>query len=490
MRFFLLFIILGISTITYAQSHTISGYLSDFENGEKLIGASIYESFSKSGTTSNVYGFYSITLPADSVQLRISYVGYQTQTIKLYHNKDTTINLSFKNNNELDEVLISAKVQEKIQDDSQMSEISIPMQKVKSLPMLMGERDVLKTIQLLPGVQSGSEGGSGMYVRGGGPDQNLILLDGVPIYNASHLFGFFSVFNGDAINSVKLIKGGFPARYGGRLSSVIDLRMKEGNNKKIKGEGGIGLISSRFTLDGPIIADKTSFLISARRTYIDVLAQPFIRAANNSSDDSNTQGGYYFYDLNGKVNHKFSERSRLYASGYFGKDRFYSTNTSNYTFNADEYSFEDESSLKWGNAIAALRWNYVITPKLFSNVTASFSNYKFSIGFGARSEERVGGETLTSEESFEYFSGIRDYAFKVDFDFAPTPNHLIKFGTGITTHLFKPGINSYFSSYENNNETDTAFGNSNIDALEFAIYVEDDFKINNRIKVNFGVHAS
>ena len=263
---------------------TISGYIDESETGEKLLGGTIYDLNSGKGTVTNDYGFYSLTLPIDSVRIRISYIGFTTQVFKDYLENDIQINFSLKNQM-LNEVEILSSKEEFIHQKSEMSSIDLSMDKVKNLPAFFGENDIMKTIQLLPGVQTGSEGTSGIYVRGGGPDQNLILLDGVPVYNASHLFGFFSVFNSDAINSTKLVKGGFPARYGGRLSSVIDIKMKEGNMKKFHGQGSIGLIASKISLEGPIIKDKTSFILSARRTYLDILAKPFI-AANQRNQNS------------------------------------------------------------------------------------------------------------------------------------------------------------------------------------------------------------
>ena len=307
------------------ETITLSGYIEEEETGEKLLGATIYDLKSKQGTITNDYGFFSLTLPKDSIHLKVSYIGFKSQ-FYIGEPKDD-INFNFKMESVmLEEVEILSDKDEQVHLKTEMSTIDLSMQKVKTLPALLGENDIMKTIQLLPGVQSGSEGTSGIYVRGGGPDQNLILLDGVPVYNASHLFGFFSVFNADAIHSTKLVKGGFPARYGGRLSSVIDIKMKEGNMKKFHGEGSIGLISSKLTLEGPIIKDKTSFLISARRTYLDLLAQPIIRANSNGNS-----GGYYFYDVNAKVNHKFSEKDRLYISHYMGKDRAYLNNTDTWT---------------------------------------------------------------------------------------------------------------------------------------------------------------
>lgn len=465
---------------------TISGYIMDKSSGEPLIGATIYEENTQQGTTTNLYGYYSITLQGEGAVLRFSFVGYATQRFDFTLEEDQKWNVELEQFNELDEVVVNASETNTIQDNTQMSSIDLSMEKVKALPVFLGEKDVMKTIQLLPGVQSGTEGASGIYVRGGGPDQNLILLDGVPVYNASHLFGFFSVFNADAINSVQLIKGGFPAHYGGRLSSVIDIRMKEGNMKKLHGEGSIGLISAKLMLEGPIKKDKTSFAISGRRTYIDLLARPLIKAAAENQG----YGGYFFYDVNAKLNHKFSDRSRLYASGYFGNDKFYAVLNDEFVDNGTTYTYQFDNELKWGNGIAALRWNYLITPKLFSNTTLTFSKYNFVVGFHEKDEQTSSSGTESQEFSFEYLSGIRDYSAKIDFDYTPHPNHYVKFGTGYTYHTFTPGVNTFKQELGGAVEIDTSFGAAEINAGEFWAYLEDDYKITTRLKANVGVHFS
>jgi outer membrane receptor for ferrienterochelin and colicin len=477
-------------SFTFQQSvvaqKTISGYVSAANSGEPLIGASIYDFISGKGTTTNAYGFFSITLAGDSAKLRISFVGHTSEFIPLALNQNHQLKVELKDVNELKEVTITANEGQKIEENSQMSTIDVSMEKVKSLPVFLGEQDVLKTIQLLPGVQSGSEGASGIYVRGGGPDQNLILLDGVPVYNATHLFGFFSVFNADAINSVQLIKGGFPAQYGGRLSSVIDIRMKEGNMKKIKGEGSVGMISSKIMLEGPIKSDKTSFAVSARRTYIDMLARPIILAASNGQG----VGGYYFYDMNAKLNHKFSDKSRLYLSGYMGNDKFYLTSIDTYVSNGNTHKETFQTGLQWGNAIAALRWNYLITPKLFSNTTLTFSRYRFNTGLSFEEEISGNGPTVNNKFAYDYISGIRDYSAKVDFDYTPHPDHYIKFGTGYTFHTFTPGVNQFQINDGGQALVDTTFGSETIYAHEYWGYIGDDFKINDRLKTNIGLHIS
>jgi len=468
--------------IASQETITISGYLEEAENGEKLIGASILDLKSLKGTLSNDFGFYSITLPKDSIHLRISFSGLKTQYYKGLPNKNLSLNLKMESQL-LDEVEIVAS-QEQVHQSSQMSSIDLSMQKVKTLPALLGENDIMKVIQLLPGVQSGSEGSSGLYVRGGGPDQNLILLDGVPVYNASHLFGFFSVFNADAIKDVKLIKGGFPARYGGRLSSVIDIKMKDGNSKEFHGEGSVGLIASKLTLEGPIIKDKTSFILSARRTYIDLLAQPLIKASNNGSS-----GGYYFYDLNGKINHKISDKDRIFISSYFGNDKAYTRFNDDWVDNSTQYREEGSFQLKWGNIINAIRWNHLLSDKLFMNTTLRYSRYKFLIGVDSRTIETVNNISTEDFFSFAYHSGIEDWSGKIDFDYIPNPNNYIKFGFGNIYHTFSPGVNQFIQTSATS-AIDTSFGDANHYAHEFTTYLEDEFKLGSKIKGNLGLHFS
>lgn len=461
-----------------AQKFTVSGTVKDKDSGENLIGANVYNSPSSQGTAANVYGFFSLTLAKDSVRIRISYVGYEPQNFVFLLKKDTVIKAELKSTL-LEEVVVSSSEDEAIQQRTSMGTIDLPVAQIKAMPAFMGEVDVLKVLQLMPGVQSGSEGSSGLYVRGGGPDQNLMLLDGVPVYNASHLFGFFSVFNADAINHVELIKGGFPARYGGRLSSVVDIRMKEGNTKALKGEGSVGLIASKLTLEGPINS-KTSFIISGRRTYIDLLARPFMSSAQLF--------GYYFYDLNVKINHRFNDRNWLYLSTYAGEDKGW-TQTKTDNMEGNEQVHKDErASLKWGNIITALRWNHIFNDKLFSNLTATYSRYNFGVQ-GSYSENDTNlstNETTYSDYRAAYTSGIRDLGLKLDFDYIPAPAHYIRFGAHATRHLFTPGILGYHSQ----TQTDTTYGAQRIFTNEYLAYVEDDLLVTDRLKVNVGVNAS
>ena len=333
-RIFTILFIFSYSLLLAQQKCTISGYLTDAESGEQLISANLFSVKGLQGTTTNTYGFYSLTLPKGKVQHKLSYVGYVEQILDIDLTKDIELNVKMSQSSLLQELEVSATKAERIEQRTQMSRIDIPIQQIKKIPSLLGEVDVLKALQLLPGVQGGTEGQSGLYVRGGGPDQNLITLDGVPVYNVSHLLGFFSVFNADAIKNVTLYKGGFPARYGGRLSSVIDIQMKEGNDQKFHGEGSVGLVSSKLTLEGPILKNKASFIVSARRTYVDAFLKPILALSNNNNSQNPNQTQnvglkLYFYDVNAKVNYKINTKNHVYLSAYTGKDVFGSDNYTN-----------------------------------------------------------------------------------------------------------------------------------------------------------------
>ncbi len=490
MRYFLLILLLTLAGFRLeAQKHIISGYITDAESGERLIGANVYDKNSLAGCISNNYGFYSLSHEEGPVDLIVSYIGYEPLSISFYLATDTSVNSDLSlSAREIEEVTVVGSSQSKV-ENTQMSMIDIPIAKLQKVPVLFGEADVLKVIQLLPGVQSGTEGSTGIYVRGGGPDQNLFLLDGVPVYNASHLFGFFSVFNPDAVKAVQLYKGGFPARFGERLSSVVDIRMKDGNMKKFQGSFSMGLIASKFSLEGPIVKDKTSFIISGRRTYADLIARPFIALANAQEEGSFT-GGYYFYDLNAKINHKFSDRSRLFLSAYLGNDEAYGRDKYKDNFDTgmgDRYQYKDEFGLGWGNIIAALRWNYLLTNRLFSNTTITYSRYIFDVHSEFESKNLRTKET--NIDFFRYFSGIEDVTAKIDFDYYPAVKHSVKFGTSYTYHNFKPGIVRFKIDYEEESTgIDTTFGNEKIGANELVAYIEDNIELTPWLKVNAGVH--
>ena len=492
----LFFPLLLITFASFSQKATISGYVTDKESGERLINANIYSKETLMGTTANNFGFYSISLPKGEITLVASFIGYAPREFKINLQNNQTLNIDLEfNTDELSEITVFGNQINKV-EDSQMSMVDLPVQKMQKIPVILGEADVLKVIQLLPGVQSGTEGTSGIYVRGGGPDQNLFLLDGVPVYNASHLLGFFSVFNPDAVKTVKLYKGGFPARFGGRLSSVVDISMKDGNMKKFSGNFSIGIISSKLSLEGPIIKDKTSFMLSARRTYLDIMAQPLIMYAN-TLEDTNVSGGAYFHDFNLKLNHIFNDRSRLYLSGYLGKDKGYGKTKDEYSYFADENTPQSvestsEFGLGWGNSIGSLRWNYLLGKRLFSNTTLTYSKYLFEV------ESVYNTKNLTtkkkSEDFFRYLSGIEDVSAKIDFDYFPSPRHDVKFGTGYTNHHFTPGVTRL--KFENEDfgyeeaGIDTSFGNRDIFADEISTYFEDDIKISDNFKLNAGANLS
>ena len=459
---------------TSAARYTVSGYVRETGSQEALIGVNVYLPGTTTGTTTNTYGFYSLTLPTqDSLRLAYSFVGYETVGRTIFFRRNQTQNVSLTPGRSLSEVQVKAGTMvEKVSESAQMSSIDIPIAQIKKIPAFLGEKDVLKVLQLMPGVQKGSEGQTGIYVRGGGPDQNLIILDDAVVYNASHLFGFFSVFNGDAIKSVELIKGGFPARYGGRLSSVIDLNMKDGNREKLHGEGGIGLIASRLTLEGPLTKNKKpgqrsgSFLVSGRRTYLDIIAAPII----NAQTQGQTQAGYYFYDLNAKANYDFSHKDKIYLSAYFGRDRFH----------AHDNVQNTDTGLSWGNATGTLRWNHLFNQKLFSNASLIFSDYKFQIS----SDEKGSVDNLTY--SLRYNSGIRDFSLKYDLDYYPTPNHSIRAGIQSTYHRFTPSA-VVLQNASINQSIDNI---SNIDVIESGIYAEDTWRPSSRWRINGGLRVS
>jgi len=477
----LLFLFSLFLTTLSAQKYTISGYISDEENGEKLIAANVLDQNSLAGTVTNTYGFFSLTLPKDSVTLSFSYIGYQPKEIKLYLDKDVSLEIDLSSSVSLEVVEIVGEKLEKIQESSQMSRIEVPVEQIKKVPALLGEVDVLKTLQLLPGVQSGGEGQSGLYVRGGSPDQNLVLLDGVPVYNVSHLLGFFSVFNADAIKNVTLTKGGVPARFGGRLSSVLEINMKEGNDETFHGEGSIGFISSKLTLEGPIKKDVSSFIISARRTYVDIFARPIAKKQAEKNGDELTPT-LYFYDLNAKFNHKINKKHRLYLSAYTGKDVFGIKSRDNLA-NGDYTVLNGGTD--WGNITAAFRWNYMITNKLFANTTVTHSRYKFD--FNTEFEDSY--NNTSDKFAARYFSGIYDWAGKVDFDFIPNPNHYIKFGISATNHTYEPGAFQFKFEIADENPIDTTLGSQDAKSWEYSAYVEDDLQFG-PFKANIGLHAA
>lgn len=494
LKFFLLVLLVFLKALAYSQSFVVSGTITDKSSGEQLVGVNVYELNSKRGTACNNYGFYSLTLPSDSVVLVFSYVGYQTQNIRLKLDRNISLNVQLEQSTQLKEVEISAEKQNPIQEHVQMSTVDIPIQQIKKTPALLGEVDVLKVLQLLPGVKSGNEGSSGVYIRGGGPDQNLILLDGVPVYNASHLFGFFSVFNADAVKNVSLIKGGFPARYGGRLSGVIDISMKEGNKTRLSGEGSIGIISSKLALEGPIIKNRTSFLVTARRTYVDLLTRPFIKIVSKSQAII----GYYFYDLNAKFNHKLNDHHHLFLSLYNGNDKFYfryknQVNYSGYDEfgNYTDFNYKEviKGGLGWGNSIAALRWNYLVSSKCFINTTINYTVYRFNINAYNSNELYYNNKSSKSAYGLNYNSGINDWTVKTDAEFFPNNLHTFRFGLKTTYHTFKTGALQFITQLLNE-KTDSTIGAKPLYAYESSAYAEHEWTLTQALKMNNGLHFS
>ena len=479
---------------TFAQKRTISGYVMDAASKETLIGATIFDKNSGKGCATNSYGFYTLTLNQGQVDLQVSYVGYTQQSRALDLKENLSLNFMLETNTTLDEVVVEGTRATVSARNPQMSVVELPVQQIKSIPTLFGEADVLKAIQLLPGVQNGSEGSAGMYVRGGGPDENLLLLDGVPVYNVNHMLGFFSVFNPDALKNVTLYKGSFPAHFGGRLSSVVDIRMKEGDMQKYHGNASIGLISSKFNFEGPIVKDKLSFNLSYRRTYGDLLIKPALWVASWSVPEiSKLSVGYYFYDFNGKLNWKISDKDRLYLSFYTGDDAIY-FGVKNKDFIADdtEYTHRIKLNWKWGNKVAALRWNHVMSQKLFMDASVNYTQYRHNLGMNLTEEDTYLPTNTVSKNVFDmvYKSGINDLTAKVDFDYTPLPNHEIRFGGNYTYHIFRPEVQSIQMSESQQSLVDTVTGSPNVYAHETALYAEDNMTLGDIFRMNLGVHYS
>jgi len=434
---------------TQAQitSYNISGLVLDAFSGESLPGAHVYVQGTKTGVVTNNYGFYVLALPSGDYILNISYVGYTTLELPFQLQKPERLDIKLSPSIELNEIEVKARSSQL--QNPQMGVLHIPMIQAASIPALMGEKDVLKAFQLMPGVQSGKEGTGGLFVRGGGSDQNLIILDDAVVYNATHLFGFFSLFNGQAIKEVTLIKGGFPARYGGRLSSVIDITMKEGDMSEYHGEAGIGLIASRIMFEGPIKAGKSSFMIAGRRTYFDLLSRPFL--------SENEQPAYFFYDLNLKTNFILNEKNRLYFSAFLGKDEL---NT-----RSSERDITNKMGLNWRNILANIRLNTLLNNGLFMNNTLVFSQY--NSGYYLNQEDNH----IDKSYHIEHSNGLKDLSLKSDFVMGAIPRHTIRFGSSLSYYQFMPRRvvlkNEFTNEYDNESEK------AQSGLLSF--YIEDEF---------------
>ncbi|MCK8524274.1 TonB-dependent receptor [Aquimarina sp. D1M17] len=462
------FKVLGKKLLIYkrVQRVTLSGYTLEEGSQEYLSNVSIYIKEQSIGAVSNDYGFYSLSVPEGTHEVFISFVGYKTITKTIDFNKDITLNFILEPDTQyLDEIVITSDRSSLKSEVTQMSSESITPAIIKDTPAIFGEKDAVKTLQLLPGVKAGNEGSAGFYVRGGTPDQNLIILDESIVYNSNHLFGIFSIFNGDAIKTVEMFKGGFPARYGGRLSSVVKIDTKNGNKEKIKGNVNISLISSSFMLEGPLKKDKTSFVLSGRRTYLDLLVRPFLESNNDFS--------YNFSDITTKIHHVFDEKNKLYWSLYFGEDKYKRKER----FEDEGVNDKTDERIQWGNITSTLRWNHEFNNKLFSNTSLIFSNYKFQ---NEQLESNINNSSFNSSNS-----GIDDYGLKVDFNYYPNPKHTLKFGMLSTYHNFKPKAITIRDS-----EDIDISNTQRIRTFESALYVEDNWEFNKKLNINPGLRLS
>lgn len=487
-KFLLLIILLIFSAVgVLAQQFSISGFVRDDASGEPLIGATIYEPNLKLGTTTNQNGYYNLVLPSGQRKVQWSYVGFYLKEDSFYLGQDIAQDINLQEDYYLNEIVVEPDEDNKIPDESSTpAGISIPMKQIRTIPPVFGEVDLIKAIQMMPGVQSGMEGSGGLYVRGGTPDQNLILLDGVPVYNINHAFGFFSAFNVDAISQFQLYKGGFPARFGSRLSSVLDITLKDGNSKTFSGAAGISLLSFYGYLEGPIIQDKTSFSFSARRTMPGILN--IFNPLNSGTE--NEESGAYFYDVTAKVTHRFSEKDKLSLSFYRGKDKYFNIIKEQYQTGSSRVEETTEDELAWGNTTAVLRWAHVHNKRLFATYAVNYTEYLFSLQ--SSYQRAVQTDTSRTDVNYliRYFAGIRDFSTKADYEYTPSYKHFLRFGAIYTLHAFAPGaIEVNFTGPAI--QLDTILGPSRrILGNELAAYIEDDIKVSTRLRVNAGLRIS
>ncbi|MBT0810905.1 TonB-dependent receptor [Litoribacter ruber] len=469
MRSFIM-LIFAVATGNVWGQGQVSGYVEDKGSGEKLFGATILIEGTGRGAHTNFYGFFSLNLPDSTAILRVSHVGYKTQTVNLDMAASRKLTVGLQPLDDLDEVVVEENKELSFERQVQLSSINMPARQLKQLPAVGGEIDLIRGIQLMPGVQGGKEGLTGMYVRGGGPDQNLILLDGIPLYNVGHLGGIFSTFNPDVVADVNLMKGGFPARYGGRLSSVLNVKMRDGNRNEMRTEGAVGLVSARISNEGPINKGKGSYIVALRRSYVDMFTRPIARIASGGSHGF----GYTFYDFNGKASYDLSPKDKIQVTAYSGHDRG--------VVNArDTSNIRSSNYFKWGNQLATVRWNRVISDRLFSNTTVGYTNYIFDIATDHSNPE---------EEHFYHFgyqSGIRDWNLKYDLEYYHSKSHLFRVGAQAIHHKFTPGVNAIRST-DQGVQMDTTFGSQNVNAWELSYYLEDEWTLSDRFSANLGVH--
>ncbi|MEO6303301.1 MAG: TonB-dependent receptor [Bacteroidia bacterium] len=450
---FLSFLVLN----TYSQDKfSISGYIKDGKNGESLIGATISKQGSHLGSSANEYGFFSLTLPKGEHIIAVSLIGYKTYTFSVNLEKNIIKNYELsEEGKQLDEIEVTGEAADKNITSTEMGTTKLDIKEINKIPAMFGEVDIVRAIQMLPGVTTVGEGASGFNVRGGNVDQNLILLDEAPVYNSSHLFGFFSVFNPDAVKDVKLIKGGIPSQYGGRVSSILDIRMKEGNSKKFEVNGGLGTVFSRLSIEGPIIKDKMSFIIAGRRSYIDALVKPFVKSTSPIKNSD-----FFFYDLTAKINYRINDKNTVFASGYFGRD----------VFGASAFKFN------WGNATGTLRWNHIFNNKLFMNVSGLYSNYKYFLGFNLPQ----------LDQKFEWTSNVINYSVKPDFTYFLNSKNTIRFGAQALLYDFMPydAIGQFSEGASVKFKSEKRYG------VEYSAYVGNEHKILPRLTFEYGLRVS
>ncbi len=481
--------------LTARKPLTVSGYITDSRTGETLIAAGVLSDAGRNlGAVTNNFGYYTLTIPGKyipedrPVMLRYSYVGYESRTFALESLKDTIIHVALNPSAEIRESIVAARKDAGLRSTN-MSAIEVPLKQLRDTPMILGEADILKVVQMMPGVQGGMEGFTGMHVRGGGPDENLVLLDGIPIYNMNHMLGLFSIFQPEAVKKVTLFKGAFPARYGGRTSSILDIRTNDGNMKETTGVFSAGLLSDKIHLEGPIVKDRLSYSFSARGMHTAIL-DPLVRLVLR-----NTYFNYFYYDLNGKVTWRISDDDRLYFGIYSGADRFNFRQTGEDRLQGSHSSL-DRMGMRWGNNVASIRWNHVFGNRLFANATVAFNRYAMATDSVSEESGVLGnGMSYVNMYDSEYSSGIRDYSAKIDFDYNPGPSHLIRFGADYTYHRFMP---ESFTVVDSNAGSGGNMVNDKYDVFEtkrycgneMSVYVEDDIRLGERLSVNPGVRVS
>lgn len=498
-----------LSVGVHAQKVTISGYVKDAASGEPLIGAAVLYNGTKIGTVTGTSGFYSLSFEAGDAELLFTCLGYTDKVVKRSVKQNLVMDVLLdESSTMLEGAVVTAHQSVTGVRGTQMSAVEVPINQIKTMPAVGGEVDVIKTLQLLPGVQSGTEGTAGMYVRGGGADENLLMLDGVPLYNVNHLMGFFSVFNADALKNVTLYKGSFPARFGGHLSSVIDVRMNDGNESEYHGNASVGLIAAKFNLEGPIVKGRTTFNVSARRTYMDLLTIPLMAYLNrdnkvDADNYSKVSGGYDFYDLNAKITHRFKNNDRLSLCFYSGDDQARIALSSANSDTQDGFTFKSKDVMgmnwDWGNLVSSLRWNHTVGPMMFMTASASYTRYRSALGISLENGyDSYYNKHLLAQSStsvgMNYNSLVNDVSACVDFDWHPSYRHDIKFGAGYTFHIFKPGIVSFSQKVEESNSEpesmEQKIGNDPLYSHEAAAYFEDNMTITDYLKLNLGLRTS